>query len=279
MQRITISRIRIRVRFILYPPYGKATDMQKGVKIKDYFDKNYIENLALQLQDAGAAIDASLFVKDALSAQDSAFGERLTAIAMAIDRHIPHYPTALTVMSKTFKEQLPSFAVMYSTGLRYAPFGKYVEIFAPRFPQYFDETVNFVELLTCRYTGEYAMRPVIEAFPEKSMTTLERWSMSDNAYIRRLSSECMRVGLPWAKKLTAAVSQWEKYVAVLDNLVCDYNPYVTRSVANNLNELYKYDKTLGGELTTHWQQKFGTKARSVIKHGTRWLRRSAKNGV
>lgn len=117
--------------------------MQKGVKIKDYFDKNFIENLALQLQDAGAAIDASLFVKDALSAQDSAFRRKTDGNSDGNRQTYTPLPDGADGYVKNVQRTVALFRGNVFNGLRYAPFGKYVEIFAPRFPQYFDETGKF----------------------------------------------------------------------------------------------------------------------------------------
>ena len=52
------------------------------------------------------------------------------------------------------------------------------------------------------------MRPLIQTFPQFKMEVLLEWSCSENAFVRRCASECMRVRLPWAKKMTAA-GPWE----------------------------------------------------------------------
>lgn len=249
----------------------------ESTKIKDLFDEKYLIKLGEKIHDVNKNFDKSTLVGLWENIKDKTFSQRIDTIARGIADALPHYTETLDVLGKLLVP-IDNFAVMYSKGIVFAPFGRYVEIYAPQNPCDFDKTVQFVKKFTECYTGEFAMRPVIEAFPIESMEVLITWSASDNVFVRRLASECMRVNLPWARKLTAAVKQWEKYVAVLDNLVCDGNPYVTRSVANNLNELYKYDSTLAVELTEHWRQKFGTKADAVIKHGTRWTRRGKSNG-
>ena len=130
--------------------------------------------------------------------------------------------------------KLTSFADMYSDGMLLAPIGKYVEIHCAEYPEYFDLSVHFIEELTKRYTGEFAMRPLIQAFPKESIEVLKTWSKSQDPYVRRLSSECMRIRLPWAKKLTAAVERFDDFTEIMGNLCRDENPYVQRSVANNL---------------------------------------------
>ena len=246
--------------------------LTESTKIKDIFDEKYLIKLSEKIHDVHKNFRTTQLVALWDEIKDKTFSQRIDIIARGIGNAMPHYAETLELLKKLLVP-IDDFAVIYSKGIKFAPFGRYVEIYAPQHPDNFNETVQFVEKFTMCYTGEFAMRPVIEAFPIESMEVLKLWSVSENVFVRRLASECMRVNLPWARKLTAAVKQWKDYVDVLDNLVCDGNPYVTRSVANNLNELYKYDNALAVELTKHWQEKFGTKADAVIKHGTRWARR------
>lgn len=122
------------------------------------------------------------------------------------------------------------------------------------------------------------MRPLIVAYPEKSLKTIEQWSKSDNIYVRRLSSECTRINLPWAKKMVTAVEHFEEYKTILNNLKNDSNPYVRRSVANNLNDLYKYNKELFWNIVREWQQDNPTEYTNwIIKYGSRtYLKELAK---
>lgn len=122
------------------------------------------------------------------------------------------------------------------------------------------------------------MRPLIVAYPEKSLKTIEQWSKSDNIYVRRLSSECIRINLPWTKKMVTAVEHFEEYKTILNNLKNDFNPYVRRSVANNLNDLYKYNKELFWNIVREWQQDNPTEYTNwIIKYGSRtYLKELAK---
>ena len=122
------------------------------------------------------------------------------------------------------------------------------------------------------------MRPLIVAYPEKSLKTIEQWSKSDNIYVRRLSSECTRINLPWAKKMVTVAEHFEEYKTILNNLKNDSNPYVRRSVANNLNDLYKYNKELFWNIVREWQQDNPTEYTNwIIKYGSRtYLKELAK---
>ena len=115
---------------------------------------------------------------------------------------------------------------------------------------------------------------MIAAFPERSMAVIRGWSKSDNPYVRRMASECMRISLPWAKKLTAAVERFEEYGEILTQLNNDSDPYVRRSVANNLNDLSKYSMEKFDLLVNYWVENNPTdRTLWIINHGSRTIRK------
>ena len=74
--------------------------------------------------------------------------------------------------------------------------------------------------------------------------------------------------------MTAAVEQFDLYTKILDNLKNDEDPYVQRSVGNNLNDLYKYDPNKAFILIERWQEENPTKnTLKIIRHGTRTARK------
>jgi len=64
------------------------------------------------------------------------------------------------------------------------------------------------------------------------------WSKSENYHHRRLASEGSRQKLPWCQKINL---DYKKTIKILDNLYFDESRYVTRSVANHLNDISKID--------------------------------------
>lgn len=120
----------------------------------------------------------------------------MNAFSHAFDWFLPDYSETLKIFSKLFGQELKSFSAMYSDGADYAPIGRYVELHCGEEPEHFQQSVDFIKELTKRYTGEFAMRSLIRAFPQRTMNVLMEWSGSDNAFVRRCASECMRVRLP-----------------------------------------------------------------------------------
>lgn len=245
------------------------------MKIKDYYNKEYAEMIAEKISQKYVSLDKDSFVSEIVSNIDGKeYTQRMVSIVNVFDRHLPEYPETIRMFEELLGPKLTSFADMYSDGMWLAPIGKYIEIHCAEYPEYFDLSVHFIEELTKRYTGEFAMRPLIQAFPRKSIEVLKVWSKSQDPYVRRLSSECMRISLPWAKKMTAAVEQFDDFAEILGNLRHDANQYVQRSVANNLNDLYKYDRHKAQLIVDSWMNNHPTKETlCIIHHGSRSLRK------
>lgn len=246
--------------------------------LKDYYNEDFVSRLAGRITAHCPSFDPAGFAADVVRGiQGKEYTARMGVFVEAFDRYLPPYPDTLGIFSELLGPELASFAVMYDHGAWLAPVGKYVEAHGAEHPQSFDQTAAFIRELTKRYTGEFAMRPLIQAFPERTMAVLLEWSRSESPFVRRCASECMRVRLPWAKKLTAAVEHFALYTRILDNLRHDPDPYVQRSVANNLNDLFKYDRARAQALVERWQGDSPSEAtQKIIRHGTRSLRKKGK---
>ena len=156
---------------------------------------------------------------------------------------------------------------MFTEGYWLWPLGKYVELYGHN---HFQVTTDFSKALTKRFTGEFCMRPVIEQYPQKAMNLLIAYSKDQNKRVRRLSSECIRIRLPWAKKLYTALDYFNEYSIILTNLKDDTDKTIQKSVANNLNDLYKEDSEKFEYIISKWQSQNISKACLwIIKHGSR----------
>ncbi len=205
---------------------------------------------------------------------DQEYTERMWVFVDVLDDYMPEHSNAIAIFTQILGPELCTPADMYSAGGWLAPIGKYVERYGA---EDFDTSVAFIGELTKRYTGEFAMRPFITAFPAQSMVVIGRWSRSDNLYVRRMASECMRISLPWAKKLTAAVERFDEYSAILTRLNNDPDPYVRRSVANNLNDLSKYSMEKFNQLVNSWLENNPTEeTKWIINHGSQTIRKKSR---
>jgi len=243
--------------------------------IKDYYNKEYAEMLADKIIEKYPSLDKEGFVTDiAESVEGKEYTQQMQAIVEVFDRYLPEYPETVKLFGEMLGPKLSSIANQYSDGQWLSPIGKYVEAHCAEYPEHFQLSVKFIKEFTQRHTGEFAMRPLIQAFPKKSMTVLKKWSQEKNVFVRRCASECMRVSLPWAKKMTAAVERFDDYMRILSNLRYDEDKYIRLTVGNNLNDLYKYDSEKAQLIVDTWMNDNPTKATLwMIHHGTRSLRK------
>ncbi len=242
--------------------------------IKDYYNIEYINTIAGQMAAIYPAFARERFVSDmADRLSDQTYTEKMHIIAEGLHTHLPDYRTALAVFTAMLGEKIPSMQVMYEAGMPYAPFGKFIEKYAVQHEDCFPETVAYIHGLTQRYSGEFAMRPLLAAFPEKTLAVLRTWVRDDSDCVRRLCSECMRISIPWGSRLTFALEHFDSYCDILVRLVQDDCEYVQRSVANNLNALCKADMEKARILLERLRAIEDRRIQSVITHGTRWARK------
>ncbi|XOV83988.1 MAG: DNA alkylation repair protein [bacterium] len=118
-------------------------------------------------------------------------------------------------------------------------------------PQQFKAGLKFLRESTKRFSAEFAIRPFLLHFPEQSMAFVHQAAEDNNYHVRRLASEGIRPFLPWAPRVNLPPDQ---IVGVLDKLHADTTRYVTRSVANTLNDLSKGHPTLVMQALQRWQR-------------------------
>lgn len=240
-------------------------------KVKDYYDLAYCERMGDKLRVACEAFDSKRFmslVRPTLEGLE--FGDRQILIAEALYACLPKkYEDALAVFYRILGPELEGSLGMFSEGYWLWPIGKYVELYGS---PYFEESTAFSKELTKRFTGEFCMRPILEAHPERTMRLMRDWSLDENKRVRRLASECLRIRLPWAKKTYVALAHFDIYTEVLSNLRNDEDKTIQKSVANNLNDLYKEDPEKFSTIIRGWERGEVSKPCAwIIKHASRTM--------
>src|SRR5690242_15961627 len=104
-------------------------------------------------------------------------------------------------------------------------------------PADLDPAMALLARFTVGLTGEFAVRDLLIAHPERTLRTMESWTGHPNEHVRRLASEGSRSHLPWARRVPWLIAHPEVTRAILDGLYRDSSEYVRRSVANHLNDL------------------------------------------
>lgn len=115
-----------------------------------------------------------------------------------------------------------------------------------------DEGLAFLRESTKRFSAEFAIRPFLLRFPKQSMAFVHSCTDDSNYHVRRLASEGIRPYLPWAPRANVPISD---ILPVLDRLHTDPTRYVTRSVANTLNDISKMAPQAVVETLQIWQGK------------------------
>ncbi|OUS08290.1 hypothetical protein A9Q96_02195 [Rhodobacterales bacterium 52_120_T64] len=105
--------------------------------------------------------------------------------------------------------------------------------------------------ITKRSSMEFALRHFLNAAQDETMTALEDWVQDDHYHVRRLVSEGTRPTLPWGLKTGLKASDPMPF---LDALHADATRFVTRSVANHLNDISKKDPALVVDTLSRWRE-------------------------
>lgn len=243
------------------------------MKFKEYYNDEYIKDFAARIKKAVQYFDDELFIEELKGElDDKELFQRLDLITDVFSQAIGNdYDNNITYLFDALGEELPEARGMYDKGWIYWPLSRYVEREGNRNLML---SFEFIAELTKRFTGEFAVRPLLKENPSEGMRVLLTWTNDDNVHVRRAASEGVRIRLPWAKRLYAALDEFDVYKRILTNLANDKERFVQKSVANNLNDLFKEVPEKANEILEEWKSLPLTKERDfIVKHGTRSLRK------
>jgi len=113
----------------------------------------------------------------------------------------------------------------------FAPIGDFIAERGLEAPQ---TSLPMLAEVTTRFSMEFAIRPFLNKWEDQVIAAMEGWVTSDHYHLRRLVSEGTRPRLPWGQKVAMDPL---RPLPFLDQLHSDPTRYVTRSVANHLNDL------------------------------------------
>ncbi|MDL2229712.1 DNA alkylation repair protein, partial [Treponema sp. OttesenSCG-928-L16] len=177
------------------------------------------------------------------------------------------YSEVITIFRGILGPELEKETGMFSDGWWLWPVGRYVEKHGA---ENIKISLDFIEELTKRFTGEFAMRPLLLKDRKNVFRRVKKWSKDKNVHLRRLSSECLRIRLPWSSKIYVSIEEFESYKEILFNLRNDTSKFVQKSVGNNINDLYKEFPEKAEEIISEWRASGPTKETEwIINHGLR----------
>ncbi len=143
----------------------------------------------------------------------------------------------------------------------------------------FEDCLGLLAELTPRLTGEFAIRRLLAADPDRALAAVQPWTAHPDEHVRRLASEGTRPYLPWAVRVPALVSRPEATIPILDSLYRDPEEYVRRSVANHLNDLARHAPAAVLETAAGWLAAPDANTAWVVRRGLRTLLKNAHPGA
>ncbi|MFK5882727.1 MAG: hypothetical protein QM489_00055 [Candidatus Izemoplasma sp.] len=244
---------------------------KKNSSLKDeIFNVNSINKLAKYIKAVYHPFADKAFVDDVmLELEQFELKQRVSLITRTLYKYLPKdYLAAIKILQDSLINQDESGSFI---------FGSHCEYISTYGCSKKDLAISLDTLgeFTKWFTAEFAIREFLNEYPKETFIKMKLWALSSNYHQRRLASEGLRPKLPWAKGINF---DYKEGVLPLDNLYYDKERYVTRSVANHLNDISKIDHLLVLEILKKWKK--STKQNKnemsyIISHS---LRTSIKKG-
>lgn len=196
--------------------------------------------------------------------------DRVLVLAEGLRTRLPaDYPEALPILLSVLGDELAEGEGMFNASWYLMPVARFVEEYGLDHPE---ASLDAIEEITRRHTGEYAIRPYLEQHYEPTMERVAQWALSPSHNVRRLATEGVRSRLPWARTLTVFVKDPLPVLEVLEPLRSDSSEYVRKSVANNLNDISKDHPDVALATALRWLEESPTPETNwIVKHGLRTL--------
>jgi 3-methyladenine DNA glycosylase AlkC len=252
--------------------------MSEEFSLKDHlFNKEKVTKLATEIQSVYPPFDSERFISSTLIRfPELELKQRITYIAEMLKKYLPEeYPSALKIILSALPEKNdPNHTDNDYGDFIYAPYGEFIAKYG-REKEFLNLSLDAIKEVTMRFSMEDAIRYFINDFPEITYKNILIWSTDANYHVRRLASEGTRPKLPWSQKITVLTQQT---LPILENLYSDSTRYVTRSVANHLNDLSKVDPELVVTTLKKWQKSGKQNEKEMNYITSHALRSLIKNG-
>ncbi|APZ54219.1 hypothetical protein [Salipiger abyssi] len=199
---------------------------------------------------------------------------RLDVLADGLEAQLPR---DFSAMAEALEAAMPP---PLSPDLRDDDFGRFIHavpgVLAARHGLETPErALDLLHAATQRFSMEYAIRPFLNRWPDLVLDRMALWARDPHYHVRRLVSEGTRPRLPWGAGITLDPL---RPLALLDLLHADEARFVTRSVANHLNDLSRPHPDAVLERLRRWREA-GAQGQAELDWMTRHaLRTAVKRG-
>ncbi|MDB9808842.1 DNA alkylation repair protein [Yoonia sp.] len=254
--------------------------MGKGDSLADLlFNETSLHLLADGFERAGV-FSAKPFVSQTLKAFPTlALKARINHIAEHLSKSLPSdFLAAKEAIEAAMPAPLDPTKTDNDFGhFIYAPLGIYVENHG--LVGHFESSLDLLEQITQRFSMEFSLRAFLNHDAAATLARAKAWTLHESYHVRRLASEGTRPKLPWGQNVGLSV---QDTLPILDALHNDPTRFVTRSVANHLNDITKDDPSAVIERLTNWQKTAKQSAPELTwmrKHALRTLVKSGHAGA
>ncbi len=227
--------------------------MAERFSLKDHlFNQSKVEYLADLLSAAEATFMRDEFINEVMSTLPALeLKDRIRHIRAVLRDYLPQdYERAVNIILASLPPPLDTATSDDDFGdFIFAPFGEYIAAYGCT-REHLVVSLEALKEVTKRFSMEDAMRYFLRVFPRETLQVLAVWATDDNYHVRRLVSEGTRPLLPWSGRIPLLSRDT---LPLLTMLHADKTRYVTRSVANHLNDMAKTEPQLVLDTLREWQ--------------------------
>lgn len=237
------------------------------------FNRESVGYLAGLFGRADAAFDQAGFTGSVMARlTEFELKDRISWIAEVLEAHLsPDFETAAGQIRAMLPPPLdPTLSDDDFGQFIFSPLGRYVGRHGCN-TAHLSTALSMLHTLTQRFSVEFDIRAFLNTFPDQTLAAMDQWVDDPHYHVRRLVSEGTRPKLPWAAKISLPP---ETALPYLDKLHADPTRYVTRSVANHLNDITKIKPDLALERLRMWQT-----AKQQTPAELQWITRHALRGL
>ena len=228
--------------------------MKEKFSLKDHlFNQTKVEKIANQIQSVYSSFQKKLFLEKVVNKfPELELKERIIWISECLKFYLPsEFKLAKEILIQSLPPKNdPNLKDNDFGDFIYAPYSEFIARYGCT-KEYLNISLEALREITMRFSAEDAIRYFLNSFPKETLKKLIQWSKDKNYHVRRLCSEGTRPKLPWSQKINIAT---DSVIPILDNLFSDSTRFVTRSVANHLNDLSKIDSKLTIGLIKKYKQ-------------------------
>jgi 3-methyladenine DNA glycosylase AlkC len=241
--------------------------------LKNHFGESVVRRIGGMLRSAHPEFPERRFVAEASKGlADLELMDRARHVAAAMQRTLPaDFDEAARIIVASLGPTLDRTGEFGMAVFLYLP---HVIFVAENGLDHFEASMAAQHALTRRFTAEFSIRAFLARDPERTLARLRDWARDPDVHVRRLVSEGTRPRLPWAPRLRSFQRDPRPVLELLELLRDDPEPYVRRSVANNLNDIGKDHPELLIATCTRWARRASPERLGLIQHALRWLIKS-----